>query len=333
MGVLRGVNLGGWLALERWITPSLFEGTDAPDERTFMRTQGARERIEAHRETYIVDDDFAWLRRAGITAVRIPVGYWIIDPDEPYVGGLHHLDRAFDLADRHGLAVLLDLHGAPESQNGRDHSGRSGRADWFRSAAARDRTLGILDRLHARYRDRASYWGLELLNEPRLGLLHLALRRFTRAAAARLGGDARIVFHDAFTPRLMSGALRGDGRAVMDVHLYHMTSLASHVTSAERFVRWSGPWYSRLLRAAGRAQPVVVGEWSGVLRGDRLARVPETRRAALTSRYLALQLAVYERHAAGWLYWTYKTESRDTWNFRALVEDGVLRVPREEAGG
>ena len=23
---LRGVNLGGWLVLEKWITPSLFEG-------------------------------------------------------------------------------------------------------------------------------------------------------------------------------------------------------------------------------------------------------------------------------------------------------------------
>ena len=26
---LRGVNLGGWLVLEKWITPSLFEGLQA----------------------------------------------------------------------------------------------------------------------------------------------------------------------------------------------------------------------------------------------------------------------------------------------------------------
>ena len=28
-GKLRGVNLGGWLVLEKWITPSLFEGLEA----------------------------------------------------------------------------------------------------------------------------------------------------------------------------------------------------------------------------------------------------------------------------------------------------------------
>ena len=29
---LKGVNLGGWLVLEKWITPSLFDGTNAVDE-------------------------------------------------------------------------------------------------------------------------------------------------------------------------------------------------------------------------------------------------------------------------------------------------------------
>ena len=28
---LRGVNLGGWLVLEKWMTPSLFEGLQATD--------------------------------------------------------------------------------------------------------------------------------------------------------------------------------------------------------------------------------------------------------------------------------------------------------------
>ncbi|MCY0903238.1 MAG: glucan 1,3-beta-glucosidase, partial [Firmicutes bacterium] len=32
---IRGVNLGGWLVLERWMTPSLFAGLDAKDETDF----------------------------------------------------------------------------------------------------------------------------------------------------------------------------------------------------------------------------------------------------------------------------------------------------------
>jgi len=30
--MIRGVNLGGWLVLEKWITPALFAGTSAEDK-------------------------------------------------------------------------------------------------------------------------------------------------------------------------------------------------------------------------------------------------------------------------------------------------------------
>jgi len=30
--VIRGVNIGGWLLTEEWITPSLYDSTDAADE-------------------------------------------------------------------------------------------------------------------------------------------------------------------------------------------------------------------------------------------------------------------------------------------------------------
>jgi glucan 1,3-beta-glucosidase len=43
--LLRGVNLGGWLILEKWMTPSVFEGTEATDEYTFAQTSGAKEKI------------------------------------------------------------------------------------------------------------------------------------------------------------------------------------------------------------------------------------------------------------------------------------------------
>ena len=58
---LRGVNLGGWLVLERWMTPRLFAGTDAKDEYSFMQTPDAKEKINKHRDTFITEDDFRWL--------------------------------------------------------------------------------------------------------------------------------------------------------------------------------------------------------------------------------------------------------------------------------
>ncbi len=84
---LRGVNLGGWLLLEKWITPSLFAGLAATDETTYCAELGldeATRRLHHHWQTFITRDDFAWLARTGINAVRLPVGHWLFGPDYPY---------------------------------------------------------------------------------------------------------------------------------------------------------------------------------------------------------------------------------------------------------
>ncbi len=88
---LRGVNFGGWLVLERWMTPSLFAGTDAVDEYTFMQTPSAREKVREHQKNFIRESDFKWLHANGVQAVRIPVGYWALEGDAPYVSCIGRL--------------------------------------------------------------------------------------------------------------------------------------------------------------------------------------------------------------------------------------------------
>ena len=43
---VKGVNLGNWLVLEKWMSPALFEGTAAEDEYNLPR-QLSREVYEA----------------------------------------------------------------------------------------------------------------------------------------------------------------------------------------------------------------------------------------------------------------------------------------------
>jgi glucan 1,3-beta-glucosidase len=53
--------------------------------------------------------------------VRIPIGYWAyeVGPGEPYIQGQHaYLLKAVSWAATHNLKVIIDLHGAPGSQNG-----------------------------------------------------------------------------------------------------------------------------------------------------------------------------------------------------------------------
>ncbi|KAK7032141.1 hypothetical protein VNI00_013315 [Paramarasmius palmivorus] len=124
---VRGVNIGGWLVLEPWITPSLFDNTGNPDivdEFTFGQLQDrqvAEEALKAHWDTFITEADFEAIAAAGLNHVRIPIGYWAFDLEEgePYISGqLPYLQQAIGWAQNHNLKVIVDLHGAPGSQNG-----------------------------------------------------------------------------------------------------------------------------------------------------------------------------------------------------------------------
>ena len=92
----RGVNLGGWLVLEPWVTPSLFyqfEGRPANetamDMHGFCRVLGAQEanrQLRIHWEKWVTEEHLAELASRGINALRVPVGDWMWTPYWPYHG-------------------------------------------------------------------------------------------------------------------------------------------------------------------------------------------------------------------------------------------------------
>jgi len=109
---------------------------------------------------------------AGLNHVRIPIGFWAYDVSggEPYIQGqAEYLDRAIGWARNHGLKVLIDLHGAPGSQNGYDNSGKRGNAEWHTNSNNVLRAKLVVQTLAQKYSDPA-YWqvvtALGLLNEP-----------------------------------------------------------------------------------------------------------------------------------------------------------------------
>jgi glucan 1,3-beta-glucosidase len=328
---LRGVNLGGWLVLEKWMTPSLFKGTEARDEHQLLQTKGGRERIEHHRRTFIVEDDFAWLHANGLNAVRIPIGYWALESDAPFVAATRELDWAMEMAKKYGLQVIIDLHGLKGSQNGQDHSGQAGESRWYKKPQYRQDTLVTLEALAKRYKDYDNFWGLQIINEPKIGLLQLKLRRFYAQAYVRLSRilkpHTRIIFSDAFTPRLLSGALGGrkSHPVVMDIHLYHMATLFSQYLSVGWFMGKTVR-RGRMLKRLARKQPIIIGEWSGVMRHETMRRIPQDQHEALIRDYMQLQLDLFSI-SAGWFYWNYKTEAPGVWNFRSQLEGGSVTLP------
>ena len=95
-----GTNIGGWLVLEPWITPSLFyrylglshnkeKNNIGMDSYTVCESLGPVEGnklMRAHWDSWYTEDHIKQLADRKVEMVRLPIGDWTLDPYGPYVG-------------------------------------------------------------------------------------------------------------------------------------------------------------------------------------------------------------------------------------------------------
>lgn len=356
---LRGVNLGGWLVLEKWMTPSLFEGLNATDETTYCAELGAQaeKSLTKHWNTFITEEDFAWLAQIGINAVRIPLGHWIFGPGYPYhksygenpqpfvEGGIEILDRAFDWAERYGLLIVLDLHAAPGCQNGFDNGGILNVCEWHTQADYVDYSLSVLERLAERYHQRPALQAIEVLNEPRWDIATEFLKNYTTQAYQRIRKycqpeQVAVVFHDGFrTFREYQDFLTAPEfkNVIIDIHRYQCFAredidkdIYAHIRGT--IVDWKSE-ADDIIREL--SLPVYLGEWSLGLDikvvslwaegpfNHPLQDMDEFQSDIANRVYAAAQIITFEKYL-GWFFWSYKTETTPSWCFRECVKRGWL---------
>lgn len=293
MKKIKGVNLGNWLVLEKWMLPELFEGTGAEDEVWLNRKMNPaelKEKMKEHRDTFITEQDFAFIKEQGIWLLRIPVPYFIFGDRPPFNGCVEYLDKAFDWAEKYGLQILIDLHTVPGSQNGYDNGGLTGVCKWCKNPEEVEFALTVLERLAKRYGQREGLYGIEVLNEPISFLVYATapstgkavdkeeakgsgyvplpfLENFYRNAYRRLRKilpeNKTIVFHDGFRLRHWGKFFHKEHmkNVVLDTHIY--------IFAMESFVPIHMPWVyqiyiksqQRLIERIQKDVPVVVGEW------------------------------------------------------------------------
>ncbi|MCX7239986.1 MAG: glycerophosphodiester phosphodiesterase family protein [Burkholderiales bacterium] len=173
---LKGVNLGNWLLPEFWMM-GYPENTDVNDqcslEVVLDRRFGfaTRERlIKLHRDNWMTDRDWDLIPQFGLNLVRVPFIWSLIEdeksPRHLRADAWHYLDSAIEQAERRGLYVVLDLHGAVGSQGTEHHSGCAGRNQYWSNRDFQERTRWLWREIAARYKNRASVAAYDLLNEP-----------------------------------------------------------------------------------------------------------------------------------------------------------------------
>jgi glucan 1,3-beta-glucosidase len=356
---LRGVNLGSWLVLEKWMVPSLFEGLQATDETSWCVELGERasERLRWHWDNFITRDDFSWIARHRLNAVRIPLGHWIFGPDYPFhrsygaaphpfvVGGIEVLDRAMAWAAEFGLRVVLDLHAAPGCQNGFDNGGIKDVCEWHTRPEYIEHSLGVLERLAARYRAHPALHAIEVLNEPRWDVPTDTLKAYYAAAYGRIrrhcpAERVAVVFHDGFRSfREYLGFMAPPtfANVMFDIHRYQCfergdidLDIYGHLHKA------AGAWKDEADALFTELRlPAICGEWSLGLDlkvvslwakgpfNHALERMDGFQQAVACRGYAAAQLLTFEKYL-GWFFWSYKTETTPAWSLRDAVERGWL---------
>ncbi|SPO19882.1 probable EXG1 - exo-beta-1,3-glucanase (I/II), major isoform [Ustilago trichophora] len=276
---VRGVNIGGWLVAEPWITPSLFDNTGDSrviDEWTFGQyASNAYGRLQRHWSTFYTEADFAAIAAAGLNHVRIPIGYWAFDNSagEPYVkwNQADYLERAVQWSRNYGLKVIIDLHGVPGSQNGFDNSGRKGAANWPSNQRNADRAVAVISTIAARF---AKYDGtvtsIELLNEP-AGFLGGNMMDFTKNYyfsgyynARSKFGNAAIMIHDGFMGlSYWNGVAQPPQfqQVLLDTHIYSVFSPQEVAMSEDQRLN---NYCSQAdgLASSNRNLWTIVGEWT-----------------------------------------------------------------------
>lgn len=293
---IKGVNLGNWLVLEKWMSPALFDGTTAEDEY-YLPTQLSPEvyeaRIKIHRSEYITERDFATIKRIGLNTVRIPIPYFIFGDRKPFIGCIGELDKAFAWAEKYGIQVLIDLHTAPLSQNGFDNGGICGVCKWSQIPEEVEFVLDVLEKLAKRYGQREGLFGITPINEPitepMWSMMNVPkrytpvdqelaagsapntlefLRQFYKDAYDRIrpnmAEDKYVVFHDAFQIHAWKEFITQPAfkNVMLDTHQYLMVAEAMGCEQTlNGYIKYIQETYAKDIAAVQEYVPIVCGEW------------------------------------------------------------------------
>mmetsp|Transcript_35506 Transcript_35506/g.81970 ORF Transcript_35506/g.81970 Transcript_35506/m.81970 type:complete len:581 (+) Transcript_35506:42-1784(+) len=267
-----GVNYGNRFVPEDWMEVP-YKFFDIPGLTKYGSRFGlwdlsgpeAKQHMLKWLDDTIREKDFEDMAAYGMDICRLPVGYWNfvtypgdegpeVPPGWDAVGerlkNLHrlaspeeyrpYLDRAFSYAKKHGIKILLDLHGLPGSQNGEIHSGAVIEEDGknkglFMSEANKQMALQTISAM-AEYvsapERRDALFGVQVINEPHFHTDegHAFLKSYYEQAVRRVReflpdpGWPVVLFEWTFDMhKWKDNAFPAEswGTIIFDAHLYH----------------------------------------------------------------------------------------------------------------
>jgi aryl-phospho-beta-D-glucosidase BglC (GH1 family) len=174
---LRGLNLGGWFIMEKWMCP--LDSGSLPDTYSAITNLDSRfgvateqSLIHAYQTNWITTGDLNNITNAGYNCVRMPV-WWgnFYSISNPTSSGWR--PDAFDVLDglvtncaSRGIYVIIDMHGVVGGQSTSDSTGWQNQNQYWISSTAQSQTAFMWRQIAAYYNGNPAVAGYDLINEP-----------------------------------------------------------------------------------------------------------------------------------------------------------------------
>jgi len=301
--VLRGTNAGSWLVQESWMG-----ATNAPDQRTIINTltnrfgaDRALGLLKAYEDSWWQEIDFDNVKELGMNTLRLPFGYFeMLNSDGTLKAtAFDRMDWFVQEAGKRGLYVILDMHAAPGSQNGKDHSGDISipdKGNLFKNEENMAKTVFLWEKIADRYKGNPTIASYDLLNEPggALGKEQWDFYDRLYKAIRAVDPDHTITIEAIWEPYdLPSPDLYGWKNVIYSYHFYGWSNTNSSISQKE-FTNTKVPMVNEM---TNYDVPLLVGEFSLF--------------SNLQSWDYALNL--YEEQGWSWTTWSYKTVNQGSW--------------------
>ncbi|BCJ49600.1 hypothetical protein Asp14428_10750 [Actinoplanes sp. NBRC 14428] len=309
--LLRGVGLGNWLLPEGYMW-RFGDGLASPRqiEARIERLIGAAAAADfwkRFRDVFIAEEDIARIAALGFDHVRLPINSRVLltGDGDLRADGFALVDRLIDRCARHGLWVLLDLHGAPGGQTGTtiDDSPR-GLPELFMEPRYRRLTVDLWREIARRYRGNPTVLGYDLLNEPLPEQWQHVYPRELLALYADLTAAIREVDPDHLI--MYEGP-----QWATDVSIFTEVLDPNSALQFHRY--WCAPERASIddyLRARDRlGLPIYMGEG-----GEN------------TPEWIYTATRLYEHHGIGWNFWPWKKLDTRTSPVSAPAPPGWERI-------
>ncbi len=174
---LRGLNLGGWFIMEKWMCPldrgslpDTYSAITNLDSRFGVATEQAL--IHAYQTNWITTDDLDNIAKAGYNCVRMPV-WWGNFYSITNTTSSGWRSDAFTVLDwlvtncaRRGIYVIIDMHGVVGGQSTSDDTGRQNQNQYWTSSTDQSQTAYMWKQIAMHVNGNATIAGYDLINEP-----------------------------------------------------------------------------------------------------------------------------------------------------------------------